>query len=240
MPEGRQARGDAARIGDGDVTAVTRERNVEIDTDKDAPILDVEIAHGKCFHERRIIRSHAKGCQRIARLAIIWYVKRNLLCLLSAVVWLASGIAGPGGPLAAAAAEEEAGAASSQAPGLVRLPSGHVLQVEIADTPPEIRRGYMFREKIADDEGMIFLLGQDDFHSFWMKNCKVPLDIIWLDEKWIVVHVERNLPPCTEDPCPSYLPMRSARYVLEMRGGLSEKVGPRLGEHIVFLPPIED
>lgn len=121
--------------------------------------------------------------------------------------------------------------------GLVRLPSGRVLQVEVADTPAEIRRGYMYREKISDDEGMVFFLGSLGFHSFWMKNCKVKLDIIWMDENWKIVHVEKNLPPCAKEPCPTYGPLEASLYVLEVRGGLAEKEGLRPGAHVVFVPP---
>ena len=119
----------------------------------------------------------------------------------------------------------------------VALPSGRVLQVEVADTPAARELGYMFREKISDDEGMIFMMEQPGFHSFWMKNCKVSLDILWLDEGWKVVHLERRLPPCREEPCPSYAPMQSSLYVLELRGGLADKEGLGLGSHIIYHPP---
>ena len=121
--------------------------------------------------------------------------------------------------------------------GQVLLPSGHVLMVEIADTPREISRGYMFREKISDDEGMVFLLGRLGFHSFWMKNCKVSLDITWLDENWQVVHQELGVPPCEADPCRSYIPMKASMYVLEVRAGLARREGLLPGSRVVYLPP---
>ncbi len=126
--------------------------------------------------------------------------------------------------------------------GTVWLPSGRVIQAEVARTAAQISRGYMFREAISDNEGMVFLFRSTDFHSFWMKNCKVPLDIIWLDEDWRVVHLEENLPPCTKDPCPSWSPLRAARYVLEVRGGLAAREGVKTGAHVVFVPPdpVED
>ena len=95
----------------------------------------------------------------------------------------------------------------------------------------------MFREKITDQEGMVFLFDQLDFHSFWMKNCRVSLDIVWLDELWRVVHLETNLPPCKKDPCPSYAPMQTARYVLEVQGGLAAREGVKVGDHIIFKRP---
>ncbi len=119
--------------------------------------------------------------------------------------------------------------------GQVVLPSGRTLIVEVADTPLKRQVGYMFREKVSETEGMVFLMGVADFHSFWMKNCKVPLDIVWMDETWRIVHIEGNLPPCTgEAPCPSYLPMQAALYILETQAGLTVREGIKLGDHIIF------
>jgi len=122
--------------------------------------------------------------------------------------------------------------------GQVILPSGHVLEVEVADTPAKIQRGYMFRNGVSDREGMVFLMDSLDFHAFWMKNCRVALDILWLDEAWRVVHMERNLPPCKDKgPCPSHPPLQAALYVLEVQAGLAGREGLKLGDHIIFSAP---
>jgi len=139
--------------------------------------------------------------------------------------------------MAAPVRGEQAPAASRVSFGQVVMPSGRILQVEIADTPEAWARGYMFRASISDNEGMVFLMDRADFHSFWMKNCKVPLDILWMDETWRVVHLEQNLPPCAKEPCPSYVPMQASRYVLEVRGGLAGREGLRLGSHIIYTGP---
>ena len=136
--------------------------------------------------------------------------------------------------LALIAGGAPAGARSDVPRGQVTLPSGRVLVVEVADTPETRERGYMYRESITDKEGMVFFMEQLDFHPFWMKNCRVGLDILWLDEKWRVVHIEKSLPPCRQDPCPSYQPMQAALYVLEIQAGLSGKEGIKLGDHIIF------
>ena len=128
--------------------------------------------------------------------------------------------------------------ATARSWGQVALPSGRLLQVEIADTPETRARGYMFREALSDREGMVFLMEQIDFHSFWMKNCRIALDIIWLDEKWRIVHVAKNLPPCLQDPCPSYQPMQMALYALEVQAGLAERERLRLGDSLIYMPPV--
>jgi len=112
------------------------------------------------------------------------------------------------------------------------FPDGHTFRLEIARTPAEKARGYMYRDKVGRKEGMLFLFPDSDFHPFWMKNCKIPLDIIWLDQELRVVYVEPMAPPCRADPCPGYMPMRKAQYVLEVRAGISDRAGLRLGDPI--------
>jgi hypothetical protein len=65
-----------------------------------------------------------------------------------------------------------------------------------------------------------------------MKNCRVSLDLVWLSEGLTVVHLEKRVPPCRRDPCPSYLPMRKARLVLEVKAGMAEKAGLRVGDPV--------
>jgi len=112
------------------------------------------------------------------------------------------------------------------------FPDGHSFRLEIARTPEERAQGYMFREEVGPREGMLFLFPRDDFHSFWMKNCRVSLDLVWLSEGLTVVHLEKSVPPCRREPCPSYLPMRKARLVLEIKAGMAEKAGLRVGSPV--------
>jgi len=111
-------------------------------------------------------------------------------------------------------------------------PDGHAFRLEIASTPEQQARGYMFREKVGRDEGMLFIFPNSDFHSFWMKNCLVSLDIIWLSEELSIVHLEQQVPACRKDPCPGYPSMSKARYVLEIASGGARKHGLHVGEKI--------
>ncbi len=105
-----------------------------------------------------------------------------------------------------------AATAVSAAPAVVplTLPSGKVLQVEVMISDEDRAMGLMFRPSLAPDRGMLFLFDRPDFHGIWMKNCKFPIDIVWLDEEKKVVHVKEGAPPCKADPCPVYQPMRRA------------------------------
>ena len=75
---------------------------------------------------------------------------------------------------------------------------------------------------------MLFAFEAADFHGIWMKNCRFPIDILWLDEERKVVHVAESVPPCKAEPCPVYSPMRRAAYVVELNAGQArrEKVVP--------------
>ncbi len=110
----------------------------------------------------------------------------------------------------------------------VFFPSGTSVTAELAVTEEERSRGLMFREKVLPDQGMLFVFEREGVHQFWMKNTLVPLDMIWLDSAKRVIYIAANVPPCKEDPCPSYGPDVPARYVLELRaGGAAENgIGP--------------
>lgn len=81
---------------------------------------------------------------------------------------------------------------------------------------------------------MLFILPERQRHSFWMKDTKIPLDIIWLDFVRRVVHVEDHVPPCQEDPCPTYTPDSSALYVLEVNAGHAKRMGLQKGDRLDF------
>lgn len=121
------------------------------------------------------------------------------------------------------------------------FPSGTEFSLEIVDDPDSRRLGYMFREHIGPTDGMLFVFDRPDRHSIWMKNCRVPLDIIWLDPEFRVVEIAPDRPPCPEQgECPSIAPMRLASYVLEIAAGGSAAQGLKVGERVQILsePPL--
>ncbi len=74
---------------------------------------------------------------------------------------------------------------------------------------------------MAPDQGMLFTFPEPGYWTFWMKNTKMPLDILWLDRNGNVVHVEPYVPICerTDNLCPRYRPKTAAIQVLELRAG---------------------
>jgi uncharacterized membrane protein (UPF0127 family) len=101
-------------------------------------------------------------------------------------------------------------------------------------TPDEMALGLMFRPSLPEERVLLFVHRRVGFHGIWMKNCRFPIDIVWLDEKRRIVHVAEDVPPCRRDPCPSYSPMRKALYVVEMNAGVARREGMTIGAPLGF------
>ena len=114
------------------------------------------------------------------------------------------------------------------------FPDGWALRLEIANDDELRAQGLMFRDRLAPDAGMLFFFERDGEYGFWMKNTRIPLDMIWIDSNRRVAHVKFNVPPCHADPCPSYPPHAQARYVLEVAGGVAQKHGIKAGDVLRF------
>lgn len=121
----------------------------------------------------------------------------------------------------------------------IALPGGTIIYAEIADTNKKRAEGLMYREHLATNRGMLFTFTQAGPWTFWMKNTKIPLDIIWMNEKRQVIHLERNVPICTrtDDSCPQYRPNDDATYVLELAAGAAEGFKIERGTKLQFTAP---
>lgn len=109
---------------------------------------------------------------------------------------------------------------------------GQRFEVIIADTNESRARGLMFVDEMADDEGMFFIFRRPAPRAFWMKNTRIPLDIIYLDPSLRVVDIVKDAKPCKTPRCRSYPSRRPAQYVLELNGGLSDRLGLEIGDQI--------
>jgi hypothetical protein len=97
----------------------------------------------------------------------------------------------------------------------------------------------MYRTQLGADRGMLFTFLQAQPWTFWMKNTKIPLDIIWMNEMKQIVHIEQNVPICTrqDDSCPQYRPNDESLYVLELAGGRAESLKLQRGSKLQFRVP---
>ena len=105
----------------------------------------------------------------------------------------------------------------------VTFPDGFVVRVEVVADDESRAQGLMFRDRLREGTGMLFVFPQMTELSFWMKNTLIPLDMIWIDNQQKVVHVKENVPPCQADPCPTYAAGVSAQFVLEVAGGVARQ-----------------
>ena len=102
---------------------------------------------------------------------------------------------------------------------------GERFQVEVADDDAERARGLMFRDAMADDHGMLFIHDRQEPQAYWMKNTRIPLDILYFDRDRRLVSQQRDVPPCSAgDACPPYPSNAPARYVLELNAGEAAKL----------------
>ena len=110
---------------------------------------------------------------------------------------------------------------------LTFLKNQEKLTIEIADNDAETTQGLMFRRSMPDSCGMIFVMKENEPHSFWMKNTYIPLDIIYLDESKKIVTIQANTTPFSEAEVPSY---EKAKFVLEVNAGYCKRKGIEKGD----------
>jgi len=101
-------------------------------------------------------------------------------------------------------------------PGAIEIRLGQTsYQIELALTPAQRRQGLMHREQLASNAGMLLVYPRSDDHRVWMKNMRIPLRVLWIDDRYKVLHIMR-LEPCQLSPCPVFSAPVPARYILEL------------------------
>lgn len=115
--------------------------------------------------------------------------------------------------------------------------NSHKFEVEVAETDADRKNGLMYRTQMNEGVGMLFIFERAGIYPFWMMNTFIPLDIIWIGEDKKVVYISRDVQPCknpVEAICKSIIPTALSKYVLEINGGLTEKLGIKVGDAIEF------
>ena len=111
--------------------------------------------------------------------------------------------------------------------------------VEVANDDAERAQGLMFRDSMEPDRGMLFIHDRQERLAYWMKNTRIPLDILYFDEQRKLVSQQRGVPPCSlGDRCPPYPSTGPARYVLELNAGQAERLGLQDGAELRFGPGV--
>lgn len=105
------------------------------------------------------------------------------------------------------------------------------IDIEIADDEYQTQTGLMYRESMLDNQGMLFVFDEESYHSFYMKNTKIALDIIYIGADKKIVSFQKNAQPMDETSLPSDAP---AKYVLEINAGLSDRWDLEIGDIIEY------
>ena len=112
--------------------------------------------------------------------------------------------------------------------------AGQRYWIEIAEDDASRAQGLMGRTEMPVDHGMLFVFPDDAPRAFWMKNTKIPLDMLFFDAERRLVSVQRDVPPCIADPCRGYSSGAPARYVLELNAGQASKLGVHPGDELTI------
>lgn len=109
------------------------------------------------------------------------------------------------------------------------------LRLEVAATPETRIKGLMDRDSLAPLDGMLFLFPSPHDYSFWMKDTRIPLDMLFIDDKNRIVHVEADVPPYTKAERASG---QQVVAVIELDGGRASRESIAKGDHVRYdLPP---
>ncbi|MBV8756460.1 MAG: DUF192 domain-containing protein [Deltaproteobacteria bacterium] len=114
----------------------------------------------------------------------------------------------------------------------IDTPRGAItVDVEVVATPAKIEKGLMYRQYLAPDAGMLFLMGKEKDWTFWMHNTLIPLDMIFIAKDMTVAGVVQNAEPKTDTlrTCGA-----TSLYVLEVNGGYTASHGVIAGAKVRF------
>jgi uncharacterized membrane protein (UPF0127 family) len=108
----------------------------------------------------------------------------------------------------------------------------NVINAEIAKTDQQKTTGLSDRSCIGVDQGMLFVFDKPDSYSFWMKDMKFPIDIIWVSETNTVNKVKANASPSTYPD--NFTNTEPAKYVLEIQADRSRQLNIAQGTQLEF------
>jgi uncharacterized membrane protein (UPF0127 family) len=136
-------------------------------------------------------------------------------------------------------------AAGAQSPGVpagmkqpgdfpkVKLTVGmYLIDASVAANEADREQGLMYRNKLAPNEGMLFVFDENAGHCFWMKNTEIPLSIAFIRDDGTITDLDEMKAETTDNHCPTH----NGRYALEMSKGWFSAKGIKPGVQITGLP----
>ena len=114
---------------------------------------------------------------------------------------------------------------------LLAAATGQVgVQAELALDPPQRAQGLMFRERLDDGEGMLFIFPADTTGGFWMQNTLVPLSIAFIDSTGAIVGLD-DMAPLSQE---IHQPPAPYRFALEVPRGFFARPGVQVGDKVLW------
>jgi uncharacterized protein len=110
---------------------------------------------------------------------------------------------------------------------------------EKADSPEKRAQGLMYRTALGQTEGMIFHFEESGYQTFWMYNTRIPLTIIFLDDRLVIVDIQ-DMQPCVQsnpDLCRTYTSRGVARHAIEVNQGFAKKYSIKVGDQATIEKP---
>ncbi len=111
---------------------------------------------------------------------------------------------------------------------------GQDFQVELAYTRAKRGQGLMYRGKLGADEGMLFLFADEGQRSFYMKNCWIDLDALFIRADGTIANIHTMRVPKEGQETGYYDSDGPVKYVLEVRAGTAKKLGIRAEAKVVI------
>jgi uncharacterized protein len=105
---------------------------------------------------------------------------------------------------------------------------GHAVRAELANDDETRRVGLMYRERMAESAGMLFVYEAEGRHAMWMKNTLIPLSVAFIDRRGQIINIE-DMAPQTEEAHAARAP---AAYALEVNQGWFKKYGIKPGDRV--------
>jgi len=105
----------------------------------------------------------------------------------------------------------------------------HRFTVELADSDEKRALGLMYRDRMAADAGMLFDFRNDQLVAMWMRNTRLPLDMLFIARDGRIVNIRERAVPFSEESIYSDGPVRA---VLELNGGTASRLGLRPGDRV--------
>ena len=119
----------------------------------------------------------------------------------------------------------------------ITLPDGRKIVAENMVREMDLTRGMMFRDALPPGRGMLLIFSAEARHPAFTYQCRVPLDILWMDRNERIVEIATNIPPCASKSaksCPTYGGAKASRYALELNGGGSAAYKLKIGDRLSF------